>query len=114
MIRTYTATAGRTRATRYDPVTLVATRAAVEAHDRGLGMEHREILAMCRHRAVAVAELAARLSLPLNAVRILVEDLDRSGRVAVTAPVTVHERRTSAPRLDRAMLAQLRDGLLRL
>jgi peroxiredoxin Q/BCP len=55
-----------------------------------------QILTWCAHRT-SVAELAARLSMPLGATRFLVDDLVRQGYLRVQAPLgdsmTIDERR---------------------
>jgi peroxiredoxin Q/BCP len=55
-----------------------------------------QILAWCAH-STSIAELAARLSLPLGATRFLVDDLVAQGYLRVRAPLgdamTIDERR---------------------
>ncbi len=50
-----------------------------------LAFEHHDIVAACRHPQ-SVAELAARLRLHLNVVRVLAEDLCAAGHLAVHVP----------------------------
>ncbi|WP_262703007.1 MULTISPECIES: DUF742 domain-containing protein [Streptomyces] len=70
---------------------------------RSLTFERRDIVAACR-RPQSVAELAARLSLHLNVVRVLAEDLCAAGHLAVHVPNagTVH---------DISVLRRVIDGL---
>jgi hypothetical protein len=58
---------------------------------------------------VAVAELAARLDLPVSVVAILLCDLLEAGRITVRPPRLVSR---TAPDLD--LLKKVRDGLGRL
>ena len=61
-----------------DILTLV-TAARSEAGNAGLNREYREILRLCQHRALSIAEIAAHMNLLLAAVKVLVSDLIDSG-----------------------------------
>ena len=76
VVRPYTMTGGRSRpATGHlDLLTYVEALYAPEADLVHLQPEHREILQLTR-TALTVAELAARLDLPIGVVRVLVGDL---------------------------------------
>ncbi|MEU1403690.1 DUF742 domain-containing protein [Streptomyces sp. NPDC005728] len=63
---------------------VVATAAGLDALDR-LSFERYDIVAACR-LPQSVAELAARLRLHLNVVRVLAEDLRDAGQLAVYVP----------------------------
>nr|WP_254886169.1 DUF742 domain-containing protein [Streptomyces sp. NA02950] len=52
---------------------------------RSLTFERHDLVAACRHPQ-SVAELAARLRLHLNVVRVLAEDLCAAGHLAVHVP----------------------------
>ena len=67
---------------RRDPV--VATADGLAALDP-LAFEHHDIVAACR-RPQSIAEIAARLRLHLNVVRVLAEDLRAAGHLAVHVP----------------------------
>lgn len=87
LIRDYMITAGRTRAT---PITATAMVAAVPTDPDaprpvGLNPEHMWVLALCQ-RPTALAEIAARLGLPLAMVRVLLDDLTSRRLVTVTSP----------------------------
>lgn len=97
-VRPYTLTAGRT----YSSVEL-ALETPVEAIDPPTrparwqrNDERSQILALCEH-STSVAEIAARLSLPLGVTRVLIGDLVRHGYLRVHAtlgdPMTLDERR---------------------
>jgi hypothetical protein len=77
MVRPYTVTRGRTRTRRTDlqMITLVIARAPVpRIVPQLLGPEHVQILSMCQS-PTSVAEVSARLALPLSVVKILLSDL---------------------------------------
>lgn len=63
---------------------IVATAAGVEALDR-LSFEEHDIVALCR-QPQSIAEVAARLRLHLNVVRVLAEDLQSGGHLSVYVP----------------------------
>lgn len=88
-IRPFLLTAGRVAgASAAPPIPLetqvVATVAGLAALDR-LTFEDRDIVAACR-QPQSLAEIAARLRLHLNVVRVLAEDLRAAGRLAVHVP----------------------------
>lgn len=70
---------------------------------RSLAFEHRDLVASCQ-RPQSVAELASRLRLHLNVVRVLAEDLCAAGHLAVYVPHT----RTNQ---DISVLRRVIDGL---
>ncbi|MFI6039003.1 DUF742 domain-containing protein [Streptomyces sp. NPDC051315] len=63
---------------------LVATAAGLDALDR-LAFEQHDIVAACR-QPQSIAEIAARLRLHLNVVRVLAEDLRAAGQLSVHVP----------------------------
>lgn len=65
---------------------MVATGAA---HDRQLQFEHARIIGQC-NSPVSVAEVAARVGIPLGVAQILVGDLAEAGLVQI------HEARQAA------------------
>ena len=70
-------------------------------------MEHRSIAQACRE-TLSVAELAARVDLPLGVTRVLVGDLAQQGMV------TVHRAPSHAGGPNVALLEQVLNGLQRL
>ena len=106
LVRPYVITQGRTAATG----SRVALDAAVQAErspdqlDATSAPEARRIVALCA-APVSLAELAARLPLPVGAVRVLVGDLRLAGAVSVQA--------ASAPEAatDISLLKRLLDGI---
>ncbi|MDG5805227.1 DUF742 domain-containing protein [Streptomyces ossamyceticus] len=63
---------------------IVSTAAGLSVLGK-LAFEHHDIVAACR-RPQSVAELAARLRLHLNVVRVLAEDLCATGHLAIYVP----------------------------
>jgi peroxiredoxin Q/BCP len=109
-VRPYTLTAGRT-----DSGVELALEAPVEALNttakppRWPRSDVRgQILALCVDRP-SIAEIAARLSLPLGATRFLVGDLETQGYLRVHAPLgdsmTIDERRELIRRTLRGLRA---------
>jgi hypothetical protein len=70
---------------------------------RSLTFEHHDIVATCRSPQ-SVAELAARLRLHLNVIRVLAEDLCAAGYLAIYVP----DARTAQ---DISVLRRIIDGL---
>jgi hypothetical protein len=112
VVRPYAVTGGRTRpAAALDLVALVmtTTRGVQVARRPPAGMppEQREIAWQCRHTQ-SVAEISARLDLPLGVVQVLVADMAGDGLLVV--------RRTERPdwRPDSELLRKVLDGLQRL
>jgi thioredoxin-dependent peroxiredoxin len=110
LVRPYTLTAGRT-----DSGVELALEAPVEALNTTAKPPHwrrndvrGQILTSCVH-SPSVAEIAARLSLPLGATRFLVDDLVTQGYLRVHAPLgdamTIDERRELIRRTLRGLRA---------
>ena len=72
-----------------------------------LSLEHQTIAMACRE-TLSVAELAARVDLPLGVTRVLVGDLASQGMV------TVHRAPSHAGPPNVALLEQVLNGLQRL
>ncbi|AXI80538.1 DUF742 domain-containing protein [Peterkaempfera bronchialis] len=96
VVRPYAMTRGRTRPTGdsfFDLVSVVSTVDRAEEPDpeaeRGpvLDPEHHAILEMCRCEPLTVAEIGSATGLPVGVVRVLLGDLDETGRIRVTRPV---------------------------
>ncbi|MFH8801368.1 DUF742 domain-containing protein [Streptomyces sp. NPDC017936] len=109
LVRPFTLTGGRTRPGRAD-FTLITTVTAVEPPP-GRAVrpqpEHTRILRLCA-RPLAVAELAARLDLPVSVVVIMLCDLLDAGLITARPPRSV----AGAPDLE--LLQKVRDGLGRI
>jgi hypothetical protein len=105
LVRPYTVSNGRTRPTAdLDLLTHVTTTAHPAAGHPG--PEHTRALRLAR-TPVTVAELAARLRLPVAVAKVVVSDLVEAGLVRAEEPSCRH-----AP-ADPAVLRQVRDELRR-
>src|SRR5437016_11074174 len=91
LVRPYAVTRGRTR-----PRLEIALEALVETTVRGRntvgpngpqhGREQQYIASLCDGRLQSLAEVAARMQLPLGVARVLIADMAAAGRGAVDAP----------------------------
>ena len=70
--------------------TLVSTTSQGET-SLTLGLERRSIALLCRD-ILSIAEISARLDLPLGVVRVLVGDMAEEGLVTVHRPASVGDR----------------------
>ncbi|MFG1805502.1 DUF742 domain-containing protein [Streptomyces sp. NPDC049040] len=82
--RLYVVTGGRSR-TREDSFDLVTLVVSEGEPARGMPSEHVRILELCR-RPMAVVELSSYLRMPVGVVKILLCDLQDSGRVSARHP----------------------------
>jgi Protein of unknown function (DUF742) len=105
VVPSYVLTGGRTRTVGHElPLeALVSTTGTGLSGVLDLQFEERAIVLLCR-RPVSIAEVAARLALPLGVARVLVSDLSTGGCLAVHLP---HD----GERPDRELLERLLDGL---
>jgi hypothetical protein len=104
-VRPYAMTGGRTRPT-HDALaieSLVSTTSTVELTPK-LTVEQRAIAVLC-HDLLSIAEVSAKLHLPLGVVRILVGDM------ADEHLVTVHRPAHAGDRPDLALLERVLSGL---
>ena len=92
LVRPYYMTGGRGRPTQDDLEieALVSTTAMGERSPK-LTVEQRAIIALCRD-LLSVAEVSARLDLPLGVTRVLVGDMAAEGMVILHRPTTVGDR----------------------
>ncbi|MFG3546309.1 DUF742 domain-containing protein [Streptomyces sp. NPDC047725] len=106
LVRPFTVSNGRTRPTMaLDLLSQVrATGATPLGH---LGPEHARALGLCRG-PLPVAELAARLRLPLAVTKVLLADLVDCGALTAEPPSAFRHHPT-----DRALLEAVLDGLRR-
>ena len=94
LVRPYAVTRGRTR-----PRLEIALEALIETTVRGRsagsngghGREHQYIAALCDGRLQSLAEIAARMSLPLGVARVLIADMAAEGMVAVYEPTSLED-----------------------
>ncbi len=98
LVRPYAVTRGRTR-----PKLDIAIEALVETTVRGRaanarpgggnGQEQQYISTLCDGRVQSLAEIAARMQLPLGVARVIVADMAADGLVAVYEPTSLDEKR---------------------
>lgn len=80
LIRPYTVSDGRTRPTReFDLMTMVGAVDGMPVDY--LGPDHAQVLELCR-TPVTVAEIAARMRMPVTVTKVLLSDLMESGAIA--------------------------------
>ena len=108
-LRPYAMTEGRTEPTRAELAIedLVAQPRGAGDPPPWLSLEHRSIALACRE-TMSVAELAARVDLPLGVTRVLVGDLASQGMI------TVHRAPSHSGGPNVALLEQVLHGLKRL
>jgi Protein of unknown function (DUF742) len=116
LVRPYAVTRDRTR-----PKLEIALEALVETTVRGRsagngrgrqGSEHQYIAAMCDGgRVQSLAEIAARMQLPLGVARVIVADMASDGLVAVYEPTSLEDE-TDA--VGTELLERVLSGLRRL
>ena len=92
LVRPYAVTRGRTR-----PRLDIAIEALVETTVRGRNnnrsgtahvREHQYIASLCDGRLQSLAEIAARMKLPLGVARVIIADMAADGLVAVYEPTS--------------------------
>ena len=116
LVRPYAVTRGRTR-----PKLEIALEALVETTVRGRGInigrlgkgsEHQYIAAMCDGgRVQSLAEIAARMQLPLGVARVIVADMATDGLVAVYVPTSLDDENDA---VGTELLERVLSGLRRL
>jgi len=113
-VRPYAVTRGRTR-----PRLDIALEALVETTQRGRaaagkettgghGREHQYIAALCDGRLQSLAEVAARMQLPLGVARVLIADMAADGMVAVYEPTSFDANDSVGTELLERVLSGLR------
>jgi hypothetical protein len=107
VVRPYAMTGGRTRSAHDDELeveALVSTTAAGEAAAPVLNIDWRSIALLCRD-VLSVAEISARLDVPLGVARVLIGDMADEGFVLV------HRPQRAGDRPDLALLERVLYGL---
>jgi hypothetical protein len=92
VVRPYALTRGRTRPTRegFDLIAIIAASATASFAPPGAGPEHLAILELCV-RPLSVAEISAKMRLPLGVVRVLLGDLLDQGLIVVRKPAPTNQ-----------------------
>jgi hypothetical protein len=111
LVRPYAVTRGRTR-----PKLEIAIEALVETTVRGRtagnrqgnGQEQQYIATLCDGRLQSLAEIAARMQLPLGVARVLIADMAADGLVAVYEPTSFDDNDAVGTELLERVLSGLR------
>jgi hypothetical protein len=110
LVRPYAVTRGRTR-----PKLEIALESLVETTHRGRagggnghGREHERIAALCDGRLQSLAEIAARMQLPLGVARVLIADMASDGLLAIYEPALLDENDAVGTELLERVLSGLR------
>jgi len=113
LVRPYAVTKGRTR-----PRLDIAIEALIETTVRGRtagsrpggnhGQEQQYIATMCDGRVQSLAEIAARLHLPLGVARVLIADMAADGLVSVHEPASLDDNEAVGTELLERVLSGLR------
>jgi uncharacterized protein DUF742 len=107
LVRPFALTGGRAGTDRHGLNMITLVRATHAMYDpMGLSRESADIVEMCRHRPLSVAEIAARLDVLLAVAKVLISDLLDGGLLASQAPVT---NSSTAPDMD--LLQAVLDGV---
>ncbi len=113
LVRPYAVTGGRTR-----PRVEIAIEALVETTPRGRsvggrdgvsnGREQQYIVTLCDGRLQSLAEISARMQLPLGVARVLVADMAADGLVAIYEPTSLDGNDAVGTELLERVLSGLR------
>ena len=115
LVRPYAVTRGRTR-----PKLEIALEALVEttprgrtsnahhAHNGAHGQEQHHIALLCDGQLQSLAEIAARMQLPLGVARVLIADMAADGLVSVYEPASLDENEAVGTELLERVLSGLR------
>ena len=112
LVRPYAVTGGRTR-----PKVDIAIEALVETTQKGRstaresltqGREQQYIVTLCDGRLQSLAEISARMQLPLGVARVLVADMAADGMVAVYEPTSLDGNDAVGTELLERVLSGLR------
>jgi hypothetical protein len=112
LVRPYAVTRGRTR-----PKLEIAIEALIELTGRGRTVNNRPggqvqeqqyIANLCDGRLQSLAEIAARMQLPLGVARVLIADMAAEGLVAVHEPTSFEDNDSVGTELLERVLSGLR------
>jgi len=113
LVRPYAVTGGRTR-----PSLDIAIEALVETTQRGRsvggrdgmsqGREQSFIVTLCDGRLQSLAEISARMQLPLGVARVLVADMAADGLLAIYEPASLDGNDAVGTELLERVLSGLR------
>lgn len=114
LVRPYAVTGGRTR-----PRVEIAIEALIETTPRGRNAgsqemstsharEQQHIVSLCDGRLQSLAEISARMQLPLGVARVLVADMAAEGLVAIYEPASLDGNDAVGTELLERVLSGLR------
>src|ERR1700704_1723385 len=112
LVRPYAVTGGRTR-----PKVDIAIEALVETTVKGRtssrdgfsqGREQQYIVTLCDGRLQSLAEISARMQLPLGVARVLVADMASDGMVSIYEPTSIDGNDAGGTELLERVLSGLR------
>jgi hypothetical protein len=104
-VRPYAMTGGRTRPAHTDlEIEALVSTTSLGERAQNLSVEQRAIAALCRD-ILSIAEISARLDLPLGVTRVLVGDM------ADEDMVLIHRPAQTGDRPDLALLSRVLDSL---
>ena len=111
LVRPYAVTGGRTR-----PRLEIAIEALIETTPKGRGggrdgaqgREQQYIVTLCDGRLQSLAEISARMQLPLGVARVLVADMAADGMVAIYEPTSIDGNDAVGTELLERVLSGLR------
>jgi hypothetical protein len=112
LVRPYAVTGGRTR-----PKVDIAIEALVETTVKGRtnsrdgltqGREQNYIVTLCDGRLQSLAEISARMQLPLGVARVLVADMASDGMVSIYEPTSIDGNDAVGTELLERVLSGLR------
>jgi hypothetical protein len=88
--------------------TTVRGRSAGTSGRGGQGGEHQHIATLCDGKVQSLAEIAARMRLPLGVARVLIADMAADGLVAVYEPTSFDNNDAVGTELLERVLSGLR------
>ena|SRR5690349_4979982 len=113
LVRPYAVTRGRTRPRLEIAIealieTTVRGRSSSGGRNSGQGQEQQYIATLCDGRLQSLAEIAARMQLPLGVARVLIADMAADGLVAVYEPTSFDDNDSVGTELLERVLSGLR------
>ncbi|RZQ65171.1 DUF742 domain-containing protein [Amycolatopsis suaedae] len=103
LVRPYVLTKGRTKSARHLAIeTLISTRICPKWHTHRFGAEYHSVRAVCSQPR-SVAEIAARLRVPLGVARVLLGDMAEQGLVDVHVTTLTDKLRPDVALMERVL-----------
>lgn len=102
LVRPYAWTRGRTESSLPLEVETMVSSEGGYGPGRAMGLEHRSIAELCRHPH-SVAEVAAKLSVPLGVARVLLSDMAELGLIKVHQTIADDDMATHLVLMERVL-----------